>query len=80
MILNFVSGLYIFISRYQAKTLAAEEEANVSMQMADTLETEKAELLKRAEELRSVNINNQRLIDEYKEKNDTLSGLVSKYQ
>lgn len=30
--------------------------------------------------MRSVNLNNQLLIDEYKEKNDTLSGLVSKYQ
>lgn len=55
-------------------------EAKVSIQMADTLQQEKEDLLKQLEELRSVNLNNQRLIDEYKDKNNTLSGLVSKYQ
>lgn len=68
------------ISEYQTKATTSQEEAKVAMQMASTLETEKADLLKQLEELRSVNLNNQRLIDEYKEKNDTLSGLVSKYQ
>lgn len=48
--------------------------------MATTLEKEKEELLKQLEEAKSVNVNNQLLIDEYKEKNDTLSGLVGKYQ
>ena len=68
------------ISEYQSKATTSQEEAKVAMQMASALETEKADLLKQLEELRSVNLNNQRLIDEYKEKNDTLSGLVSKYQ
>lgn len=48
--------------------------------MADILRQEKEDLSKQLEELRSVNLNNQRLIDKYKDKNDTLSGLVSKYQ
>ena len=68
------------ISECQTKAATAQEEAKTAMQMASTLETEKGDLLKQLEELRSVNLNNQRLIDEYKEKNDTLSGLVNKYQ
>ena len=32
------------------------------------------------EDLHATNLNNQLLIDKYKEKNDTLSGLISKYQ
>ncbi|MFE8698412.1 hypothetical protein ACFYKT_19070 [Cytobacillus sp. FJAT-53684] len=79
------------IGEYQDKAKVALEEAKASMQMAEVLEKEKtdlskqlekerADLLKQLEEVRSVNLNNQLLIDEYKEKNDTLSGLVSKYQ
>ena len=68
------------ITEYQQKVAAAVEEAKSSKQTAEALEKEKEELLKQIEEVRSVNLNNQLLIDEYKEKNDTLSGLVSKYQ
>lgn len=79
------------IGEYQDKAKVALEEAKASMQMAEVLEKEKkdlskqlekerADLLKQLEEVRSVNLNNQLLIDEYKAKNDTLSGLVSKYQ
>ena len=68
------------ISEYQSKASVAIEEAKEAKQAATTLEKEKEELLKQLEEARSVNINNKLLIDEYKEKNDTLSGLVSKYQ
>lgn len=68
------------ISEYQNKTNAAIEDAKVSKEEKATLEKEKGDLLKQLEEVRSVNLNNQLLIDEYKEKNDTLSGLVSKYQ
>lgn len=68
------------ISEYQNKSTAAIEEAKLSKQGADTLEKEKEVILKQLEEVRSVNLNNQLLIDEYKEKNDTLNGLVSKYQ
>jgi hypothetical protein len=68
------------ISEYQTKAVAASKEAATALQMVDTLRQEKEDLSKQIEELRSVNLNNQRLIDEYKDKNDTLSGLVSKYQ
>ncbi|PMC34546.1 hypothetical protein CJ195_22290 [Bacillus sp. UMB0899] len=68
------------INEYQNKATAATEEAKESKQEALALSKEKEELLKQLEEVRTININNQSLIDEYKEKNDTLSGLVSKYQ
>ncbi|WP_306010512.1 hypothetical protein [Bacillus sp. MMSF_3328] len=68
------------ISEYQEKTSVAVEKAKISDEALKVLEKEKEDLSKQIEELRSVNHNNQLLIDEYKEKNDTLSGLVSKYQ
>jgi chromosome segregation ATPase len=68
------------ISEYQNKAAAATEDAKVSKEEKAALEKEKEALLKQLEEVRSVNLNNQLLIDEYKQKNDTLSGLVSKYQ
>jgi chromosome segregation ATPase len=68
------------ISEYQEKTSAAVEKAKMSDEAVKVLEKEKEDLSKQLEELRSVNHNNQLLIDEYKEKNDTLSGLVNKYQ
>ena len=68
------------IGEYQNKAAAATEEATVSKKLVDILEKEKEELAKQLEDQRSVNLNNQLLIDEYKEKNDTLSGLVTKYQ
>lgn len=68
------------IGEYQSKAVMATEEAKEAKRVTATLEKEKEELSKQLEEVRSVNLNNQLLIDEYKEKNDTLSGLVSKYQ
>lgn len=68
------------ISEYQNKAMVSSEESKVSKQIADALEKEKEDLLKQLDEARSINFNNQLLINEYKEKNDTLSGLVSKYQ
>ena len=44
------------------------------------LKQEKEDLSKQLENQQSTNENNQLLINEYKEKNDTLSGLVNKYQ
>lgn len=68
------------INEYLNKTNVAIEEAKIAKEAADELSEEKKELFKQFEDLRSTNLNNQLLIDEYKEKNDTLSGLVSKYQ
>lgn len=68
------------ISDYQEKTKSAVDEAQAMKEIVASLEKEKNDLLKQLEEQRSVNHNNQLLIDEYKEKNDTLNGLVTKYQ
>ena len=68
------------IGEYQKKAADAAEEAKIVKQKNEELEKEKEDLIKQLEEARSVNANNQLLIDEYKEKNDALSGLVSKYQ
>lgn len=68
------------INEYLNKTNAAIEEAKIAKEAAGRLNEEKKELFKQLEDLRSTNLNNQLLIDEYKEKNDTLNGLVSKYQ
>lgn len=68
------------IGEYQEKAKAAIEELKLAQESIKELEREKEESLKQLEDLRSTNENNQLLINEYKEKNDTLSGLVTKYQ
>lgn len=68
------------IGEYQAKAAAAIEELKHSQESVKILEEEKKEAVKQLEDLRSTNENNQLLINEYREKNDTLSGLVTKYQ
>lgn len=68
------------ISEIQEKLQSTKEQVNQLQAEA----TEKSELLtvtlEQLEEARKSNENNQLLIQEYKEKNDTLSGLVTKYQ
>lgn len=68
------------ISEYQLKTKEAIEESKLANELAKELEKEKEDLEKQVEQLQSTNENNQALIGEYKEKIDTLSGLVTKYQ
>jgi DNA repair exonuclease SbcCD ATPase subunit len=68
------------IGEYQEKANKAIEETKVANELLKVLEQEKSDLLKQLEGLRATNENNQLLINEYKEKNDTLSGLVNKYQ
>lgn len=68
------------INEARHEAAAAEEEAKESKELSVRLEKEKEALMKQLDEARRVNLNNQLLISEYKEKNDTLSGLVSKYQ
>jgi chromosome segregation ATPase len=68
------------IGEYQEKTKKAIEESTATGEILKALEQEKNELAKQLESLKATNENNQLLIHEYKEKNDTLSGLVSKYQ
>lgn len=68
------------IGEYQEKAKTALEELKQANESMKLLEQEKDELLKQLEQSRSTSENNQLLINEYKEKNDTLNGLVSKYQ
>jgi chromosome segregation ATPase len=68
------------IAEYQEKAKIAIEEVNTVKESLKLLDQEKSELLKQLDSQRATNENNQLLIHEYKEKNDTLSGLVNKYQ
>lgn len=68
------------IGEYQEKAGHAIDELKQAQEALKVLDQEKNELSKQLDESRSTNENNQLLINEYKEKNDTLSGLVSKYQ
>jgi chromosome segregation ATPase len=68
------------IVEYQEKARIATEEVNIIKESLKLLDQEKIELGKQLESHRTTNENNQLLINEYKEKNDTLSGLVTKYQ
>lgn len=68
------------IGEYQEKTKLAVEELKQSKESIREIEQEKEELSNQLKQSLSTNENNQLLINEYKDKNDTLSGLVSKYQ
>jgi len=68
------------IGQYQEKVKAALEELQQAQDVVKVLEQDKKELTEQLEGLRSINGNNQLLIHEYKEKNDTLSGLVTEYK
>jgi FtsZ-binding cell division protein ZapB len=68
------------IGEYQEKAKNATEEVTSIKESLRISEQEKSELSKQLESQRATNENNQLLIHEYKEKNDTLSGLVNKYQ
>jgi len=68
------------IGEYQEKVNRAVEELKLANESLKVLEQEKNELLRQLESQQSTHANNQLLIHEYKEKNDTLSGLVTKYQ
>lgn len=68
------------IGEYQTKLRKALESENLANASFEELTKENRDFIKQLEEIRSTNANNQLLIEEYKEKNDTLNGLVSKYQ
>lgn len=68
------------IGEYQGKTKAAIEELKQARESVKALEQEKEELSKQLEQTLSTNENNQLLINQYKEKTDTLSGLVNEYK
>jgi chromosome segregation ATPase len=68
------------IGEYQEKTKTAIEELKQVRESMKELEQGKEELAEQLEGLRSMNVNNQDLIQEYKEKIDTLSSLVNQYK
>jgi len=68
------------IGEYQEKTKTAIEELKQVRESMKELEQGKEELTEQLEGLRSMNANNQDLIQEYKEKIDTLSSLVNQYK
>ena len=68
------------IGEYQEKAKVAIEELKQAQDSIKELKQEKEESLKQLEESRSTNENNQLLINEYKEKTDTLSSLVNGYK
>lgn len=77
---NKVEQKEIIISDYQLKVKEATEERSKANELASELQKEKEAMLKQMEEVRFTNENNLLLILEYKEKIDSLSGLISKYQ
>jgi chromosome segregation ATPase len=68
-----ISSLQENVKEMKEKLSRAEEEAKL-------FANEKEELAQQAEDLRAVNANNQALIQEYKDKIDTLSSLVNEYK
>lgn len=68
-----ISDLQVNVKELQGRLSELEEEAKQNT-------AEKEELDKQLEDQRSVNANNQALIQEYKDKIDTLSSLVNQYK
>jgi len=68
-----ISGLQTNVKELQDRLSELEEESKQNI-------TEKKELTQQLEDQRSVNSNNQALIQEYKDKIDTLSSLVNQYK
>lgn len=68
------------IGEYQEKARAAGEELKTTKESLTALEQEKEEVSKQLESQLATLENNQSLINEYKEKIDTLSSLVNQYK
>ncbi|KYC71321.1 hypothetical protein [Heyndrickxia coagulans] len=70
----------LMISSLQADVKALQDRLSQLDAEAKQVISEKNELNKQLEEQRGVNVNNQALIQEYKDKIDTLSSLVNQYK
>lgn len=68
------------IAEYQKKLKESEAHVQAIEEQAVVAQHESEMLAEKLEETRSMNVNNQALIAQYKEKIDSLSGLVAKYQ
>lgn len=67
-------------SDYQVKSKDAQDQQDQALTDLETARKEQAELVKKVEELRANLETNKLLVNEYKEKNDTLNGLVTKFE
>ncbi len=67
-------------ANFQLKIKESIEEKKQALNDLETSQKEQADLEKQLDELRETLETNKLLINEYKEKNDTLNGLVTKYQ
>ena len=68
------------ITEYQEKCKESQAYAQIIEEQAVIAQRDSEMLVEKLEETRLTNINNQALIAEYKEKIDSMSGLVAKYQ
>lgn len=67
-------------SDYQLRVKAANEERNQALEEAEASRLEQNQLLEQLNEVRETLETNKLLVEEYKSKNDTLNGLVTKYE
>lgn len=67
-------------SDYQLRVKAANEERDQALEEAEASRLEQNQLLEQLNEVRETLETNKLLVEEYKSKNDTLNGLVTKYE
>lgn len=67
-------------ANFQGKVKDAKDERDQAVADLELSAKEQADLVKQIEELRSTLETNKLLVNEYKEKNDTLNGLVTKFE
>lgn len=68
------------INEFQQQIVSFKEELKTKTLLHKQLEAEHKETIEKLKSMETTLENNQALIAEYKEKNDTLSGLLAKYQ
>ena len=68
------------MSEFQMQVVQLKEDITTKTHLAADYEKQNTELVEKLKTNETTLANNQALIAEYKEKNDTLSGLVTKYQ
>ena len=67
-------------SEYQIRVKAANEERDQALEETEASRLEQNQLLEQLNEVREALETNKLLVEEYKSKNDTLNGLVTKYE
>jgi chromosome segregation ATPase len=67
-------------SDYQVKNKDAQDQRDQALAQLETSVKEQADLVKQVEELRSTLETNKLLVSEYQQKNDSLNGLIAKFE